>query len=963
MGLIEAGGGYGKSVLAAELRRELGTASAEAVVETETDSAEQLVGALRRGLRRAGLSDSAAALAGTGAGEVAAALELASEPALLVVEEAQNASGEAAALLADLARELPEGARLLIVGRRLDRRLEAAGETVGAVRLDAEALAFDEQELSALLTAALGEAPSLAQVGEVRRVAFGWPAASALAAASIARDPDAPLGPAGAGGVSLGALLDELLEGLGDDDRDRLALVAHLPLLSTAVADAAAGSGALELVADAGLPLRSGRPGWLELADPVREELLARRPMSAPAARAAAAAYADAGELATALALLHRTDDEGVAELIAGRPWQELGQLALAELRAILSTLSDEAIAAHPFALVQVARLAEQEVDLELRTELLERALGLVGDGPARREIEAELVSTNAIIDPSDKVEARSQAIVDQASGNETTARIRALSALARVEAWRGDPSSMLRAESRLAETAALCRIVGEVEWEARTLTSLGYRVAFARGDLDQAVTQMNAALALLPESGSERAATATFLSEALAYIGRFEEAEAANGEAAAIARQLGDHRLQGYAGWTGCTVTSLQGDAAATIQRIRTVELHPGDWFEHPTGIEFLADATLALARTGAKKEASEYAERTRERAEADGYPEIAWIATGAVAARWGDPEQAERDLVAFAESPQMAPRDAWRTLLLRALAASRTGSEEGGALAAQAYEAAAELGRVDLPALHEPDAAAAVAPLAVAAGSRAATAAGEESKSFVITLLGGFAVNSGGRELEPPAGRPSTLIKLLALTEQPLAPGEAIETLWADVDESTGRQRLRNLLNRLRASCGELVHRDGETLVLGAAEVDARGFERSAEAALAASEQERPGLARTALARYKGELLPGDRYEHWATAPRERLQRRYLELLDLLAEDAVERGDVDEAIRLLDQAQVAEPLDEDRYLRAAELLLFQGRRGSAQALVERASAVREQLGLGESERLARLRAATGGG
>jgi DNA-binding SARP family transcriptional activator len=171
-----------------------------------------------------------------------------------------------------------------------------------------------------------------------------------------------------------------------------------------------------------------------------------------------------------------------------------------------------------------------------------------------------------------------------------------------------------------------------------------------------------------------------------------------------------------------------------------------------------------------------------------------------------------------------------------------------------------------------------------------------------------------------------------------------------------------LRNLLNRLRTSCGDLVERVGETLVLGPGEVDAEGFERAAAAALAGSADERPGLARTALARYKGDLLPGERYEPWATAPRERLRRRYLELLDLLAEDAVERGDVDEAIRLLDQAQEAEPLDEDRYMRAAELLLFQGRRGSAQSLVERASAVREQLGLGESERLNRLRAATGG-
>ena len=55
----------------------------------------------------------------------------------------------------------------------------------------------------------------------------------------------------------------------------------------------------------------------------------------------------------------------------------------------------------------------------------------------------------------------------------------------------------------------------------------------------------MSAALALLPEPGSERAAVATFLAEALAYVGRFDEAEAALGEAAAIGRKLGDHRVR----------------------------------------------------------------------------------------------------------------------------------------------------------------------------------------------------------------------------------------------------------------------------------------------------------------------------------------------------------------------------------------------------------------------------------
>ena len=163
--------------------------------------------------------------------------------------------------------------------------------------------------------------------------------------------------------------------------------------------------------------------------------------------------------------------------------------------------------------------------------------------------------------------------------------------------------------------------------------------MAFARGDLDLAVEHMNAALALLPEPDSERAAVATFLAEALAYLGRFDDAESALREAAEIGRRLGDHRVRAYAAWTWTTLASLRGDAAATIQRIRAVERHPGDWFEHPTGAEFLADAALALARVGESEAALAYAARARERAEALGHPEIAWIATGAVEARFGDP------------------------------------------------------------------------------------------------------------------------------------------------------------------------------------------------------------------------------------------------------------------------------------------------------------------------------------
>ena len=956
IGLVEAGGGYGKSVLASELRRQLSVASAVCELVRDTEAPEQLLGALRRGLRRGGLSDLASAVSAASPEELAETLDRTSEPLLLVVEEVQHARGPAAELLGALARDLDQRHRLLLVGRRLDPSVSRLRD-VGAAYLGAGELAFDDDELRELLLKALGRPPEGSEVLELRRIAAGWPAASVLVAGRLRGQalatPQRPSAP-------LAALLDELLAPLTADERERVCRLGYPPLLSADVASACAGPGALELMLETGLPMRARGPAWTELPDPVREELAARTSLSVEAARATATTYADVGELDTALALLGRVDDSfGTAQLLAERRWQELAALELAELRAILGTLPSAALARHPFALVQVARLAEQRHEFEYRSEVLTLALGLVEDPAERREVEAELAETRASLDPGDSSEQDAAAILAAAGHDERRTRARALAALGRVGAWRGDPASMRRAEALLGEAVALSRLAGEPEWAARTLVGLGYRVAFARGELDVAVKHLKAALALLPEPSGERAGVATFAADVLAYVGSFDEASAVLDEAAAIGRNLSDDRVIAYAAWTGATVASLRGDRASTIERIRTVELHPGEWFEHPTGAEFLAAASLALARVGARSEAAAYSRRACERAEAVGYPEIAWLAEGAVAARWGDPAVAEERLRLFAESPEQAPRDEWRTLLFRALAATRAGGQAAGELAARAYEAAEGLGRPDLPELQEPDVAGVVGPLAVAAGSRAAAAGAHSAHAFVITLLGGFEVTADGRRLRPPSGRPSTLVKVLALAPGPLTTDEAIEVLWPEIDEPTGRQRLRNLLNRLRSSCGSLVHRETETLALATnTEIDTRRFETAAREAVAAREA-RAGLARAALAHYPGDLLPADRYEQWAVAPRERLRRRYLELLELLVDDAVDRGELDEAIRLLERLQEAEPLDEEPYLRAAELLLFQGRRGSARSFVERAVAVCDELGLKPSARVQRLRAA----
>jgi hypothetical protein len=77
---------------------------------------------------------------------------------------------------------------------------------------------------------------------------------------------------------------------------------------------------------------------------------------------------------------------------------------------------------------------------------------------------------------------------------------------------------------------------------------------------------------------------------------------------------------------------------------------------------------------------------------------------------------------------------------------------------------------------------------------------------------------------------------------------------------------------------------------------------------------------------------------------------------LTDLLADDALARGDVDEAVRQLSAAIDADPLDDSRLVRAADLLLAKGTRVAARRMVERAITTTTELGLPVTGRLSEL-------
>jgi hypothetical protein len=91
---------------------------------------------------------------------------------------------------------------------------------------------------------------------------------------------------------------------------------------------------------------------------------------------------------------------------------------------------------------------------------------------------------------------------------------------------------------------------------------------------------------------------------------------------------------------------------------------------------------------------------------------------------------------------------------------------------------------------------------------------------------------------------------------------------------------------------------------------------------------------LAHTAMARYRGDLLPDDPYADWASRPRERARQVMISLLDLCADDAVERGDLDELRRVMEQSIEVSPYGDTRYLHLATVLAQQGRRGEAMSL-----------------------------
>ncbi len=281
---------------------------------------------------------------------------------------------------------------------------------------------------------------------------------------------------------------------------------------------------------------------------------------------------------------------------------------------------------------------------------------------------------------------------------------------------------------------------------------------------------------------------------------------------------------------------------------------------------------------------------------------------------------------------------------------------------VATMAHDAAdRDLGRFDVAA-----SAVAAAASAPTVGPAAASSVGPVdgvpvpgAPEWELILLGGFEVRHRGRLIALPASLAAQAVKIVGL-QQRITVDELVELLWEDAEPGVGARRLRNVLWRIRSSCGELLQRDGNVVHLAPGAVtDVERFRGQAEKALdpAASPTEAGRKARVAADGYRGELLPADRYADWATGTRESVARTYLRLLDLLVDEAVAEGRGGEAVDLLGSLAAADPYDERHFVRMAEIHLELGNRGRALDALGKAERVLEDLGVAPSSPVEHLR------
>jgi len=307
------------------------------------------------------------------------------------------------------------------------------------------------------------------------------------------------------------------------------------------------------------------------------------------------------------------------------------------------------------------------------------------------------------------------------------------------------------------------------------------------------------------------------------------------------------------------------------------------------------------------------------------------------------------------------------WEEVSARALA-SLGRPEEAMALLADAIRRAAAFGAPRALARLESTEAVirGAAPEAPAAGHTTLTTVGTVPDSHggaVLRLLGDTVLLVDGAERRLGDDLADRAVCVVGLARGGIHDEQLAEALWPDGDPAVGRNRLRNVLLRVRQRHGPVIERRGRTISLADhVTVDVHEFERLVEEFLVADEDvDAEPIGRRALELHRGELCPVHPFEPWASAPRDSVRSRWLLLADRMAHLAWQRGDLAGSLAITEQAIAVDRWDEHRYLDAAERLASVDRLAAARSMLDRCDRACADLGVATSPRHRSLAASLG--
>ncbi len=726
-------------------------------------------------------------------------------------------------------------------------------------------------------------------------------------------------------------------------------VLVGLPLLSPGLVDELLGPGAWRRLATSETTLHRRSDGWYV---PARRSGDVEARASEENRRTAARWYAGHGQLAAAVRWLHAQHDiESLIDLLADslaapdrpRIWAQLDELDSGELEAVVRSWPDEQVRRRPHGLLALVRAVEFRMLAQVRSEWLARLERLVLPGSdGWVPVEAELVRELARQGKGAEAHARAERL--RAHADEVS-RARLLMAESLVDLLHHEDEAVASSYDRLHEAMALLRVNGEREWEADAWLSLGVGSDYRAGRVGLAVEHMERALALSVPGSQMRGRVLTFLAEALSVAGRPDDAEAALREVAELATVRADSALTAYTAWSAAIVASRRPDLAATRRQLAVVEANRGEWYRLPAGVAFHAEAAEMLASLGEYDDARAHLRIGAAHPANRDFATAFDLAELILAARDGDPALVPELAARCAQTPLTE----WRIRLLEAWAGARAGdTDRARALVDHALGSAAALGHPEVVEAVEPELALWARGLV---GRSAATPAG--AKRRLVRLCGEVSVDGPQGVRTPRRGDETTLLVAVAVRQDVDSEG-MLTLLWPGAPQPVARRRLRNTLNRLRGSVGEVVVRRGDRLALAAdVDVDVHAVLKVARVRHTVPEL---GIeaARRALAAVAG--VPGSGTDPFLDDLRDELALAVGTLADRVADAATTVGELGEAARYLTQARGLDRYDEIRAVRLVHVLRALGRDAEADDVLADALRACAELSVPPSPQLAAL-------